>query len=400
MTEFQDDTTETGARGAGTQRQTPPHPLTGVRVVDFSHVLSGPYCTMLLADLGAEVIKIERPGTGDENRRMRSYEGRSAGDEDYFYPMNRNKKSVELNLKDEADHARALKLIEGADVVVENFTPGTMAKLSLDYATLSAANPGLIYCSISGYGQTGPYRDRKAYDSIVQAVCGVMSITGEKNGPPVRSGLMFGDLSGALYAFSSIMVSLFARERTGKGTYIDLAMADALLSLFSTNAAEYLAVGKPPHRAGSENPGRSPTGSYLCADDRYVQVMGGSDRLWGHFCNATGLDDLRDDPRFSSNEARIKNRDALRARLEPVFRERAAHEWVNRLSEHGCPAARINTLDEALADAQFQHRQMRLPLEHPASGQIHTINNPFRFSAWSTWRDAPPPLLGQHNEDY
>lgn len=380
--------------------QDKPFPLDGVRVVDFSHVLSGPFCTMLMADLGAEVIKIERPGTGDENRRMRTYSGRSEFDEDYFYPMNRNKKSVILNLKDPGERDRVLALIEDADVVVENFTPGTMAKLGLGYESLSAINAGLIYCSISGYGQTGPYRDRKAYDSIVQAVTGVMSITGERDGPPLRAGLMFGDLSGAMYALSSILVSLYAREKTGRGNYIDLAMADALLSLFSTNAAEYLAVGRAPQRCGSENPGRSPTGSYLCSDGRYIQVMGGSDRLWGGFCRATGLENLAEDERFATNELRIANRDALRAVLEPAFRTRSANEWVERLSEHGCPVAPINRLDEVMEDAHFQHRQMELPLVHPASGSIRTINNPFRFSAWSSWRDAPPPLLGQHNDDY
>ena len=380
--------------------QDKPFPLDGVRVVDFSHVLSGPFCTMLLADLGAEVIKIERPGAGDENRRMRTYKGRGESDEDYFYPMNRNKKSVTLNLKDPRDRGRVLVLIEGADVVVENFTPGTMAKLGLGYESLSAINPGLIYCSISGYGQTGPYRDRKAYDFIVQAVTGVMSITGERDGPPLRAGLMFGDLSGALYALSSILVSLYAREKTGRGNYIDLAMADALLSLFSTNAAEYLAVGRAPQRWGSENPGRSPTGSYLCADGKYIQVMGGSDRIWSGFCRATGLEDLIEDEHFATNELRIANRDALRAVLEPVFLTRSAEEWVERLSGHGCPVAPINRLDEVMEDAHFRHRQMELPLEHPASGSIRTINNPFRFSAWSSWRDAPPPLLGQHNDDY
>lgn len=377
-----------------------PYPLQGVRVLDFSHVLSGPYCTMLLGDLGAEVIKIERPGVGDENRRMRSYAGRKAGDEDYFYPMNRNKKSVELNLKDEADLERARRLAKTADVVVENFTPGTMRKLGLDYESLSALNDRLIYCSISGYGQSGPYRDRRAYDSIVQAVAGVMSITGEPDGPPARSGLMFADLTGALYSFSSILASLYARERTGKGNYIDLSMSDALLSLYSTNAAEYMAVGKVPHRAGSENPGRSPTGSYQCGDDRYIQIMGGSDRLWPDFCKAVGVPEMAHDPLFASNEARIANRKLLRERLTPIFRSKSAAEWVERLIAHGLPAAPINTLADALGDEHFQSRQMELRLEHPVSGEIRTLNNPFRFSGYSTWRDEPPPLLGQHNDEY
>ncbi len=377
-----------------------PFPLSGVRVVDFSHVLSGPFCTMLMGDLGAEVIKIERPGVGDENRRMRRYAGRTESDEDYFYPMNRNKKSIEANLKDPADRERILKLIETADVVVENFTPGAMGRLGLDYESLRAINERIIYCSVSGYGQTGPYRDRKAYDSIVQAMAGVMAITGEADGPPLRSGLMFGDLSGALYAFGAILVSLYARERTGKGNYIDLAMADALLSLYSTNAAEYLAIGKAPGRNGSENPGRSPTGSYLCGDGRYIQIMGGSNTLWPRFCAAMELPDLLADPRFETNESRIAHRRALRAMLEPAFRTRPAAEWVERLSEFGLPVAPINTLDDALRDEQYLHRKMDLRLQHPRSGEVRTINNPFRFSSYRSWRSSAPPVLGQHNKDY
>lgn len=377
-----------------------PFPLDGVRILDFSHVLSGPYCTMLLGDLGAEVIKIERPGVGDENRRMRRYAGRSETDEDYFYPMNRNKKSVVLNLKDPEDLEKARTLSRDADVVVENFTPGAMKKLGLDYETLSQTNPALIYCSISGYGQTGPYRNRKAYDSIIQAVSGVMSITGEPDGNPLRSGLMFADLSGAMYAFSSIMVSLFARQKTGKGNYIDLSMADALLSLYSTNAAEYMAVGKVPQRAGSENPGRSPTGSYRCSDERFVQIMGGSNALWPNFCEGLGQPDLTDDPRFATNEDRITNRVVLRQILTPVFASRPAAEWVDHLSGFGVPIAPINTLAEAMDDPHFGFRKMELVLDHPKSGNIRTINNPFRFSNYRTSRTSPPPLLGEHNDDY
>ncbi|WP_163851899.1 CaiB/BaiF CoA transferase family protein [Pseudooceanicola aestuarii] len=375
------------------------YPLDGIRVVDFTHVLSGPYCTMLLADLGADVVKIERPDRGDENRRMRSYPGRTPEDEDYFYPMNRNKRSIEVNLKDPDQRPRLEALIREADVVVENFTPGTMKKLGLDYDSLRKINPGLIYCSISGYGQTGPYRDRRAYDSIIQAVAGVMSITGEPDGPPARAGLMFADLSGAMYAFSSILTSLYAREKTGKGNFIDLSMSDALLSLYSTNAAEYMAVGRVPGRAGSENPGRSPTGSYVCADGKYIQIMGGSDTLWPRFCEVIGVDGLAEDPRFVSNETRIKNRIALREILTPVLDSQASDHWVEAFNRIGVPAAPINTLADVLDDDHFRAREMELQLTHPKSGTIRTINNPFRFSAYRTWKTNPPPLLGQHNDD-
>lgn len=383
-----------------TPTKAPTRPLDGILVADFTHVLSGPYCTMLMADLGAEVVKIERPGRGDENRRMRNYPGRSEADEDYFYPMNRNKKSVEVDLKDSEARRKLDNLLLRADVVVENFTPGAMKKLGLDYENLRKLNPEVIYCSISGFGQTGPYSNRKAYDSIVQAISGVMSITGAPDGPPQRSGLMFADLSGAMYAFSSIMTSLFARERTGKGTYIDLSMSDALLSLYSTNAAEFMAVGKPPLRAGSENPGRSPTGSYLCSDDKYIQIMGGSDTLWRPFCAALGLDDLYDDPLFVSNETRIANRDRLLDLLTPVFATKSSQEWVNTLNTLGVPAAPINSLKEIFEDPHFLERGMLQVLEHPKSGPIKTISNPFRFSTWDTSRNIPPPVLGQHNSEY
>jgi len=203
-----------------------------------------------------------------------------------------------------------------------------------------------------------------------------------------------------MYALSSILASIYARERTGVGNYIDLSMADALLSLYSTNAAEYMAVGRVPQRAGSENPGRSPTGSYQCSDGRYVQIMGGSNTLWPGLCKALGLPELIEDDRFKSNDARIVNRKQLREILTPVFLDGTAETWVERLSEAGLPVAPINTLEDALNDPHFQHRQMELRLEHPRSGDIRTINNPFRFSSFSTWRRDPPPLLGQHNKQY
>jgi crotonobetainyl-CoA:carnitine CoA-transferase CaiB-like acyl-CoA transferase len=353
---------------------------------------------MLLADLGAEVIKIERPGTGDENRRMRRYPGRSPDDEDFFYPMNRNKKSVEVDLKEPEARERLRPLLQRADVVVENFAAGAIRKLDLDYESIRAINPEVVYCSISGFGQTGPMASRKAYDSVIQALSGLMSTTGEADGPPLRCGFNMGDLSGALYAFGAIMTALYARERTGRGSHIDLALADALLSLFSTNAAEYLAIGTPPHRSGSESHSRSPTGSYLCADGRYLQIMGGSDTLWPRFCAALGLPALTEDPHFLTNDLRVQNRAALREQLAPVFARRACADWVEALNAIGLPCAPVNTLPDALADPQYVHRQMELGLDHPASGRIRTINNPFRFSTWRSWRTDAPPRLGEHND--
>ena len=226
-----------------------------------------------------------------------------------------------------------------------------------------------------------------------------MAITGEPEGAPLRSGLMFGDLTGSLYAFSSILTSLYAREKTGKGNFIDLSMADALLSLYSTNAAEFLAVGKLPVRGGSENPGRSPTGSYLCSDNKYVQIMGGSNNLWPIFCAVLTSPELVTDERFSTNEARISNRNILRTILTPTFKEKPSDYWVDAFNENGVPCAPINTLEDVLNDEHFQHRTMELDIEHPKSGKIRTINNPFRFSNYRTWKSNPPPLLGENNEE-
>jgi crotonobetainyl-CoA:carnitine CoA-transferase CaiB-like acyl-CoA transferase len=375
------------------------YPLQNIKVLDFTRVLSGPFCTMLLADLGAEVIKIEKPKVGDENRKVRTYKGRTENDEDYFYPMNRNKKSIEIDLKSPEDREILLPLILSADVIVENFKPGTMKKLGLDYQSVQKLNEDIIYCSISGFGQEGLYRDRKAYDSIIQAITGVMSITGVPGEKPLRSGLMFGDLSGALYAFSAIAISLYAREKYKKGNYIDLALADSLLSLFSTNAAEFLANGKSPQPAGAENPNRSPTGYYTCKDGQYVQIMAGSAALWPKFCEIMGIKELEKDERFITNEARIVNKQALQTILTPIFLSHHSDYWVQTLNKNGVPCAPINTLADVFADEHFQDREMELVLDHPISGKICTINNPFRFSSYKTWKKNPPPLLGQNNHE-
>ncbi|QQK77796.1 CoA transferase [Salicibibacter cibarius] len=375
------------------------YPLENIKIVDFSRVLSGPFCTMLLGDLGAEVIKIEKPDIGDENRNVRTYAGRTKEDEDYFYPMNRNKKSVEINLKNSSEKEKVYNLIKEADVIVENFTPGTMEKLQLDYSSVKEINEKIIYCSISGFGQQGLYKDRKAYDSIVQAITGVMAITGNPGESPLRSGLMFGDLTGSLYALSSILVSLYARERSGLGNHIDLSLADSLLSLYSTNAAEYLAVGNLPERGGSENPGRSPTGNYLCSDGKFIQIMGGSDILWPKFCEVVGILEFEYDDRFKTNEARILNRDELRKILTPIFLKHTSSYWVKKFNEHGVPSAPINTLADVLEDKHFIERNMELKLEHQKSGTIRAINNPFRFSSYNSYKLSPPPLLGQDNEE-
>lgn len=375
------------------------YPLEGIKVLDFTRVLSGPFCTMLLGDLGAEVIKVERPGVGDENRKMRTYEGRTEQDEDYFYPMNRNKKSITINLKSSEEREKLKPLIAEADVIVENFVHGNMAKFNLDYESIRQINEKIIYCSISGFGQEGPYKNRKAYDSIVQAMTGVMSITGEPGGRPLRSGLNFGDLTASMYAFSSIVTSLYAREKTGLGNYIDTSMSDSLLSLFSTNAAEYLAIGATPQAVGAEIPGRSPTGSMQCSDGKYIQVMGGSDVLWPKFCQVIDRTDLEHDARFTTNELRIKNRDELREIIIERLKTKTSAEWVDTFNNNDVPCSPINTLPEVFEDEHFQARNMDLRLNHPISGEVRNINNAFRFSSYKTTKNSPPPLLGEHQDD-
>ncbi len=367
--------------------------LSGLRVLDFSRVLAGPFCTALLADLGAEVIKVEPPG-GDDYRHIGPFkEGESA----LFLLMNRGKKSLTLNLKSARGTALAQELAEKSDVVVENFKPGVAARLGIDHETLRAINPRLVYASISGFGQSGPLADRPAYDIIAQAMAGLMSVTGDSEGPPTRAGESMADLCGGLYAAWAIMAALFARERSGQGRRIDVAMFDSIFSLLPTALAQYLYAGTTPGRTGNRHPLSSPFGSFRAADGEAVIAVA-NDTLFARLAEAMGAPELLRDPRFASDELRTGNEAALRAAIEAWTGRLTVAEVVEILEGQGVPASPIWTVEQAAGSAQVAFRKLLATAEHPNLGEIPLIEQPVHFSDAPRGRHAPPPLLGEHSE--
>jgi crotonobetainyl-CoA:carnitine CoA-transferase CaiB-like acyl-CoA transferase len=370
--------------------------LTGIRVLDLTRVLSGPHATMILGDLGADVVKIERPHDGDETRGVVQYEGRSVDDEDYFYASNRGKCSVTLDLKHPEGQRVAFELASQADVIVENFTPGVVDRLGLGYERVSGSNPDIVYCSISGFGQSGPYRTWKGYDSIIQAMSGSMSITGEPDGPPLRAGLMIGDLSGALYAAIGILGALVHRGNGGGGQYIDISMHSSLVSLLSVSAAEYLANGRVPSASGAENPNRAPSKTQQAGDGRYLHIMAATPNLWRAFCTAVELEELLDDPRFKEHADRLKNREELNEIIANRLKERSADEWLEILREAGVPCGPVLNVGEVLSDEHLAEVGMLQTMEHRRSGTLRTIGSPLAMSRTPARIRRPPPLLGEH----
>ena len=377
-----------------------PHALADIRVVDLSRVLAGPYCTMLLADYGADVIKIEQPGSGDPTRawgppwvgELSAGTAQSA----YYLTANRNKRSLTLDLKAAEGQAIARRLIAGADVVVENFMPGTMATFGLDYATLAATQPELIYCAITGYGQTGPYRDRPGYDFMIQAEGGVMSITGPAEGEPHKVGVAIVDISAALYAATAILAALHHRQRTGRGQSIDVALFDAQIGWLA-NVAHNAFAGTTPQRHGNAHANIVPYETFPTADGP-IAVGVGSDAQWQRFCALAGRPDLAAEPRYATNAGRVAARAELIPQLVEVFRERPAADWLARLSAARIPAAPINDVPTALADPQTAARDMVQWVTHPARGPQQVLGPVAKLSATpATVRDAPP-ALGEHSD--
>lgn len=374
-----------------------PPPLDGVRVLDFTRVLAGPFCTLMLGDMGADVIKIEEPTRGDEQRTLVVY--RRPEDEDFFYPYNRNKRSVAVNLKEPEGKKIIYDLAARVDAVVENFAPGVVARLGVDYESLSAINPSLVYCSISGFGQSGPYRDRKAYDSIIQAMGGTMSNTGFEGGPPMRWGLMAADLTGAMVSAYSIVSALFHRQRTGEGQYLDIAMLDSLVTLWTTQAAEFLATGRLPRRWGNELYQRVPANCYPAGDGRYLQIVANTPHLFQRLCELLGMPEAAADPDIDTMPKRIKNREKVNSLIIEKLKGKPAGEWEKILSEGGIPCGRVNNLQEVITDPQLLHREMIQTLDHPVSGKIRQFGIPYKMSKTPGTIRRPPPLLGQHTEE-
>ncbi|HEY5577591.1 MAG TPA: CoA transferase [Deferrimonas sp.] len=371
-------------------------PLSGVRVLDLSRVLAGPFCTMLLGDLGAEVIKVERPGGGDDTREWGP--PFAAGESAYYLCVNRNKKSVALDLKSPKGIAAVRALSARSDVVLENFRVGVADKLGLGYEALAKGNPGLVYCSVTGYGQTGPYRDLPGYDFILQAMSGLMSVTGEPGGEPMKLGVATVDLTAGMYAAVAILAALRSRDATGRGQRIDLALMDSALSWLANVGGNYLVSGGVPGRFGNAHATIVPYQVFR-SKDGHLAVGIGNDGQYRKFCGIAGAPELSSDERFSTNPARVRNREALIPLLERVFARRPTAEWIELLWSEGIPAGPINTVDRALEDPNTVARGMVVGMPHPKAGSVRLIGSPMKFSATPVEYRRPPPLLGEHTEE-
>ncbi len=364
-------------------------------VLDLSRVLSGPYCTMQLADMGARVIKIERPGAGDDTRAWGPpfVKGESA----YFLSINRNKESVTLNFK-HPDGRRLLDaLIARADVLVENFRPGTLEAMGLGYEAVHGRHPRLIYTSISGFGHTGPLRERAGYDAVLQGEAGIMSVTGPTDGPGYKVGVAIADLAAGLFAAQGTLLALYERERSGQGQHVDIAMLDSVAALLTYQAGIYFTTGAPPQRLGNAHPTVAPYETFRAADGDIV-LAAGNDELWRRFCRVAGLDASAADPRFATNSDRVRNYDALRPIVAAVFLRRTRAEWIALLNEAGIPAGPVRDLHEVLTDEQLLARGMVHTLPHAVAGSVQVLGTPVKLSATPGAVRCAPPALGEHTD--
>ena len=368
--------------------------LSGIRVLDLSRMLAGPYGTLLLADMGAEIIKIEDP-SGDPMRQMGPHF--KAGESAYFLSANRGKKSVTLNLKSAEGRQTFFDLLAVCDVVYENFRPGVMERLGLSYDTLKSHKPGIILCSISGYGQNGPRREQPAFDLVLQALGGGLSITGEPGRVPVRMGLPVADLAGGMFGAMAVAAALHRRAQTGEGAHLDISLLDGQVSLLTYMAQYYFIGGEVPRSWGAQHENVVPYNAFATRDGSLV-VAAFAEKFWRGLCQALELDELIDDSRFATNPDRRQNRDALNALLAERFQTRSTAEWMARLEEAGVPAGPIQRVDEVLEDPQIQARNMRVTTEHPTIGPLEILGNPIKV-ADTEETFIPPPLLGQHTEE-
>ncbi len=369
--------------------------LDGIRVIDFTRVLAGPYCTMMLGDLGAEVIKIEQPGSGDGTRQWGPpWVGEESA---YFLSTNRNKKSMTLNLKHKEGQRLARELIASADILVENFRPGTTAKLGLDYEKLAAEYPSLIYCSITGYGKYGPYSDRPGYDFMIQAQGGILSITGPEDGPPSKVGVAIVDITAGLHATSAILAALYHRKETGEGQHIDIALFDTQVGWLANVAYNYFATGDPPKRYGNAHPNIVPYKTFSTSNG-YVAVAVGTDAQFVRLCTAVGRTDLGEDPRYRTNADRVEHRDTLVPELQDVFRHQTASEWIELLLEHQIPVGPVNDIPTVLNDPQVLAREMVLEVEHSTLGPIQQLGPVPKLSRTPARVRKAPPTLGEDTE--
>jgi formyl-CoA transferase len=382
--------------GQGHGQKRPGLPLAGVNVVDLTRVMVGPYCTMMLGDLGADVIKVELPGRGDDTRHWGPpfVETESV----YYLSVNRNKRSIALDLKHEAGKEALWRLIDGADVFVENFSPGTVARLGFGYDAVKARNPEIVYAAISGFGQSGPDFGRTAYDLIVQGTSGMMSITGHPGGPPTRLGVPIADIGGGMFAAYAIVAALFDRERSGEGSYVDVSMLGGQVALLTYQAGLYLSTGAVPGQLGNAHPMIAPYDTFRTSDG-YVNIAVGNDSLWQRFCAALDLADCGADARFATNAGRSTNREALYAALEPCLAALTTDEVVRRLDAAGVPCGPIRDVAAAMDDGQTRAQHLVLEVEHPTLGPLEVAGAPYHFDGEPVRARLAPPLLGQHTAE-
>ena len=370
-------------------------PLDGLLVVDLTRVLSGPYCTMLLADMGARVIKIEQPGKGDDTRAWGPpFQG---GESAYFLSINRNKESLALDIKQPRGREFLERLLARADVLVENFRPGTMERLGLGHAAIAPRFPRLVYCSISGFGQSGPRREQPGYDAVMQAEGGLMSITGEADGPPYRLGVAISDIVTGMFAAQGITLALLARERTGQGQLVDISMLDATAALLTYQAAIYFATGKPPVRMGNRHPTIVPYETFEGTDGAFVLAVG-NDEQWRRFCTTAGIDALANDARFATNRDRVAHYAELKPVLESHLRTRPRDEWIRLLTAAGIPCGSVRDIGEVLVDPQVAARNMIQTVDHQTLGSINVLGTPLKLSETPGAVRQAPPTLGQHTD--
>lgn len=381
----------------------PMAPLARLRVLDLSRVLAGPWCGQLLADLGADVVKIERPGSGDDTRGwgppyLRDVHGAPTGESAYYLSTNRGKRSVTIDLARPQGQALVRRLAGCADVLLENFKAGGLARYGLDYPSLRAVNPRLVYCSITGFGQDGPGAGRPGYDVLIQAMSGLMSITGEPAGAPQKVGVAVADVLTGLYAAVAVLAALAARERTGTGQQIDLALLDVQIAALANQAANYLVTGVSPLRLGNAHPSIVPYQPFDTAD-RPIVVACGNDAQFARLAAVIGRPELTADPRYATNAGRVEHREQVVGAVQEALRAQPAAHWLERLTASGIPCGPINTLGEAFEDAQVRHRGLRIALPHPLAGSVPLSANPIRFSATPVRYERPPPLLGEHTAE-
>lgn len=389
--------------------------LDGIRILDLSRVLAGPWCTQTLADLGADVIKIERPGAGDDTRGwgppfLKDRDGADTQDAAYYLGTNRNKRSVTCDIATPEGQALVRGLVQSCDVFIENFKVGDMARYGLDYASLSSLNPRLVYCSVTGFGQTGPYRERAGYDYAIQGMGGLMSITGERDdlgGGPQKVGVAVADLFTGMYATVAILAALRHAEKTGQGQHVDMALLDAQVAMLANLGANYLVSGqkegKVPGRSGNAHQNIVPYQVFEVAPtpeglkDHLILAVG-NDGQFAKFCAVAGCPDLASDPRFAKNADRVRHRATLVPLLEQVFMTRSKADWLNALEIAKVPCGAINNLAEVFADPHVRSRDMVTTWQHPASGPVDLVSSPMKLSATPVRRDLPPPLLGEHTD--